>query len=195
MPVTASSKAQLRAKHKQIRSRLSHSKKALLDQKLSERVLGCEEYSRSVTVFAFISKDIEVDTSLIIADALAKGKRLAVPRCNSDGKTLTFYYISSTADLTCGAFGILEPDVNKCAAAKKSDADLILVPGLAYDRRGYRIGFGKGFYDRFLSDAECPTLGLCYSCCVEEELTADEHDLPVGLLITDSFTIHTQRGF
>ncbi|MBQ5399596.1 MAG: 5-formyltetrahydrofolate cyclo-ligase [Ruminococcus sp.] len=186
-------KGQLRFESKKLRTEMSKSQKALLDKRLTERFLSFEGYKNAGTVFAFVSLSIEVDTEEIIRDALVSGKRLAVPRCNVNDGTMTFYYIKSRGDLKKGYFGLLEPDEKKCERALKRDCDLIIVPGLVFDKSGHRIGFGKGYYDRYLRNFEGVSAGVCYSFCVKQRLPKEKFDLPVKYLITDNY-IETCSG-
>lgn len=185
-------KNELRARYKKLRDSFPTEKKSDFDRKLTENILNLDEYKRAEVLFAFISKDIEVDTTAIIADAFSSGKRVAVPRCNED-TTITFYYISSYDDLEKGYYGLLEPDTERCVRAEEKDADMVLVPGLVYDREGFRLGFGKGYYDRFLTDYDGLTVGVCYSRCIEEKLPRGFYDRPIKLVVTEKYTIDTRE--
>ena len=192
MPVKnlKSRKIELRSRYKRLRENFSAEKKAELDEKLCENFLALEQYKSARTVFAFVSKDIEVDTENIIKSALQDGKRVAVPLCNTEDTTIRFYYISSFDDLKPGYYGLREPDTEKCPPADVNAADICLVPGLVYDRDGYRLGFGKGYYDRFLTDYAGLTVGICYSRCVEDELPRGFYDKPIKIVVTEKYTIN-----
>lgn len=179
----------LRNKYKKLRDSFPVEKKKDFDRKLSDNLLKLDEYNKAGVVFAFISKDIEVDTSGLINDALMRGKRVAVPRCNAEDTTISFYYMSSYDDLEPGFYGLLEPDAAKCELADEADADIVIVPGLVYDRDGYRLGFGKGYYDRFLEEYEGLTVGVCYSRCIEDKLPRGYYDRPIKIIVTEKYTI------
>ncbi|MCH5304360.1 MAG: 5-formyltetrahydrofolate cyclo-ligase [Ruminococcus sp.] len=182
-------KNELRLKYKKIREEFSREEKAELDKKITERFLNLEQYQSAKNVFAFVSKDIEVNTEDIIINALESGKKVAVPLCDIGSTTMYFCYINSYDDLKEGCYGILEPDRSKCIRAEKNDADIMLVPGLVFDKKGYRLGFGKGFYDRFMCEYNRLTVGVCYSKCIEDELPIGDYDKPADMVVTDRYTI------
>lgn len=184
-------KNELRAVYKRLRIECPEDVKKSLDKSLAERFLSLDEYKNCKTLFAFVSSAIEVDTSLIIKTALADGKRLAVPKCRGKSGLMDFYYINSTDCLEKGAFSILEPNPEICQLADDLSEGLCLVPGLCFDLQGYRLGFGKGYYDRFLNDFGGITVGLCYSRCIERELPKGVFDRSVDILITEKFINHT----
>ncbi len=187
-------KQELRSRYKRVREAFTPEKKASLDAQLAERFFSLPEYKEAKVIFAFVSKGIEVETGKIISGALADGKSVAVPLCDMENTEIDFYYINSRDDLTDGVFGLLEPDVSKCAKAKPDDADICIVPGLVFDREGYRLGFGKGFYDRFLGDFCGLTVALCYCACISDELPRGYYDRPVSLVVTEKYTINNLQG-
>ncbi len=166
--------------------------KSEADKGIFERLKDLKEYQNAEVVFAFISKDIEVDTSYIINDAIKRGKKVAVPRCDADTSTMKFYYISSYGDLEKGYYGLLEPDTGRCSLARPGEASLMLVPGLVFDRSGYRLGFGKGYYDRYISDFSGLTVGVCYTKCIESALPLGYFDRPIDVVVTDKYIIDTR---
>jgi 5-formyltetrahydrofolate cyclo-ligase len=184
-------KTELRAKHRRFRQKCPPEIKSTLDQKLTAAFLSLDEYKSCKTLFAFVSSDIEVDTSEIIKSAFANGKRVAVPKCRNKKGLMDFYYINSTADLKRGAFNILEPDADICEKVTSFDEGLCIVPGLCFDKYGYRLGFGKGYYDRFLDEFSGISVGLCYSKCIEQKLPVGAYDKPVDILITEKYTNRT----
>ncbi len=185
-------KNELRKRYKDLRQTFSESEKAQLDRKITERFFEIESYKNADTIFAFVSKDIEVSTREIILNALACEKKVAVPLCDTKTTSMNFYYINSFSDLRKKHFGILEPNAEKCIPAGVNDAQLIIVPGLVFDKNGYRIGFGKGYYDRFISNYNGVKIGVCYSECIEEEIPYDIYDESVDLVVTDKYIIDTR---
>lgn len=182
-------KSELRAKHKKIRQTCPQSLKAELDIKLSEKFLSTEEYKACTTLFAFISSDIETNTTQIINAAFADGKKVAVPRCKDKSGRMEFYYVTSYSQLNKGMYGIFEPDESCEAVGKRADKEnrLCLVPGLCFDMRGFRLGFGKGYYDRFLEHFDGIKVGLCYSKCIEKQLPVGVFDKPVDVIVTEKY--------
>ncbi len=181
-------KRRLRAKYKKLRKTCPPQVKERLDRGLTGRVLQLSEYREAKTLFIFVSSPIECDTCGIIADALKSGKRVAVPRCADKSGRMDFYYINSFDDLSKGTFSLLEPDPKVCEKAVDFSGGLCVVPGLCFDLEGYRIGFGKGYYDRFLSVFGGTTAGICYSKYTVKQLPRGAHDRHTDLLVTEKFT-------
>ena len=184
-------KLEIRNICKKFRNNLPAEKKQQLDLILQEKLLQTEEYKNTKTLLAFVSKDIEINTEKIIEQALADGKTLALPKCKEEN-LMDFYIVNSLSQLKEGYYGLLEPDPEKCTMLKDTANTICLVPGLAFDREGYRIGFGKGYYDRFLLDYNGVTVGMCYAKCVHESLPKGYYDRPIDILITEKYKIDTR---
>ena len=176
-------KKELRKYYKNIR--LSMIEKSAKDECITHNFLASELYKNTDILLAYVSSDIEVDTKAIINDALLKGKTVAVPLCNSSDCTMEFYIIERLDELHKGAYGIYEPDRN-CKRVSFDEGSVCVVPGLSYDKDGYRLGFGKGYYDRFLSAFSGISVGLCYNECVCEKTVRDKFDKSVSVLITET---------
>ena len=186
-------KINLRAKHRRFRERMDPEQKRKLDAAIQARVLALREYAQSNILFTYVSKDIEVDTVGIIEAALLNHKKVAVPRCVPGTREMEFYYIRSMADLEPGAFGVLEPRPDPRNLVDKNEKGLCIVPGLAFDPQGYRLGYGKGYYDRFLSGFRGKTVGICYLGCVQWNLPHGYYDRPVDILITERYVRNIRR--
>lgn len=180
-------KKNLRARYRQFRERMNPDHKLVLDSTIQSRLLALAEYAGADTLFTYVSKPIEVDTLALIAAALANHKAVAVPRCVPDTYDMEFYYINSTADLEKGSFGVLEPVPGRCRRVPPETAGLCIVPGLSFDAQGYRLGYGKGYYDRFLAEFKGTTVGICYAGCVQWNLPHGYYDKPVDILITEKY--------
>lgn len=180
-------KKNLRMRYRQFRENLDPQRKVALDSTIQSRLLALNEYARADTVFTYVSKPIEVDTFALIEAAFANRKRVAVPRCVPQTFDMEFYYITSLDDLEKGTFGVLEPLPGKCALVPPDATGLCIVPGLSFDAQGYRLGYGKGYYDRFLSEFKGFTVGICYSGCVQWNLPHGYYDKPVDVLITEKY--------
>ncbi len=174
----------LRKKHILIRKELDYEEKKSCDLEIAMKFLNSSEYKTHNKILAYVSSDIEVDTRLIIDKALKDGKELCVPRCVPKTNIMNFYKINSFDDLKIGNFKILEPK-EYCVKENKLDNSLCIVPALSYDLSGYRLGYGKGFYDRFLSNYCGKKIGLCYQNCITDKLCNDEFDVPVDFIITE----------
>ncbi len=147
------------------------------------------DWGRSDVVYAYLSLKDEVDTRALVSDALRAGKRVALPRCASSPRGLAWHYVSSLDGLVPGHFGILEPDpaLHELAPSTGAAHALALVPGLTFDDEGFRLGYGGGYYDGFLSRFEGVSVGLCRSSLRVESLDGMgclvPHDVPVDLVV------------
>lgn len=181
-------KNNLRTQIKQFRGEMSPEYKAECDAAIAQEFFRSTSYTRSNVILTYVSTAIEVDTKEIILTALADGKRVACPRCIDGTRNMDFYYISSWDDLSKRSFGVLEPEADESMLYTTADRPICIVPGLAFDHWGYRLGYGKGYYDRFLAGYKGWTVGLCYSSCIEYKLPHGRYDRPVDRLITERFT-------
>lgn len=180
-------KTNLRNKYKQLRRDMPPAVKMRHDESIRRRLQGLYQYKNAKTLLTFVSTPIEVDTRAIITAALADGKRVAVPRCVDGTREMEFYLIRSLADLAPRTFGVLEPVPEQCVLLTDFSGSISIVPGLAFDLSGYRLGYGKGYYDRFLSGYTHPKIGIVYSCCVAHHLIHGRFDVPVDLLVTEKY--------
>ena len=186
-------KSELRQKYRSLRQTMPQEIKTQKDEAIAAQVRRLWQYQRNAVLLIYVSTAIEVDTFRIIRQAIADGKRVAVPRCIPDSRNMEFYYINSTDELSPGMFGVLEPDENPDRLYKESEGGLCIVPAFSYDWNGYRLGYGKGYYDRFLSRFEGNMVGICYSECVQRSLPHGRYDRPVELLVTESYLRRTVR--
>ncbi len=129
-------------------------------------------------VMLYISAKSEVNTALLIALLLKEGKSVCAPRVLSKAD-MEAAYIDGTG-FKKGSFGIWEP-----LGPRAEKIDFIVVPGVAFDDKGNRLGYGKGYYDRFLTKHPAPTLGLGYSCQIHSELPVAPHDKPLDMILTE----------
>ena len=132
----------------------------------------------------YVSVKSEVDTLVIIDYLLKTDKKVAVPHC--DGNVMSFYIIKSINDLVDGVFGIPSVDISKSERVENFDKALCIVPGVSFDNNFNRLGYGGGYYDRFLSDNNITTLGLCYERCIADNLPAEDHDIKMDYVLTES---------
>ncbi len=175
-------KAKLRKQLKEKRNTLDN--KAELSGVISDIFLQSELYKNCDTVFVYSSLGSEVSTDKIIAKAFSDSKRVAFPKCLDKSGNMKFYFVTSQEELTKGYYDILEPPTYNEANIANCKT-VCLVPGISFSLDGYRLGYGKGYYDRFLSEFHGICVGLCYSELLSESLPADPHDKKVDYLITD----------
>ena len=138
------------------------------------------EFKKASMVFCYVSAGSEVKTLSLIAQML-KTKRVAVPYCTDKEGNMIAVEIKSLDELKEGLFGISEP-INPIEFSKK-EIDFVIVPGIAFDKDGYRLGYGKGYYDRFLSDINPYKLGVCKKELYIEKLPHDEFDIKMNKVL------------
>ena len=167
---------EIREKKRAVTEEEIQQKSALLGQKL--RSSDC--YRNAKTIYGYLPYNQEVRTISMLEQAIADGKRVAVPKVF--GEEMQFIYLDDLTQVEKGYAGIPEPVANE-PVAQDPDA-LVLMPGLAFDPMGHRIGYGGGFYDKFLmSEPNHPTVALCYDFQMFEKLETEAHDIPVDLVL------------
>lgn len=171
-------KAALRAQIRAQKRTLSDRQIAAASEDLTRQLLEHPLYRRAKSLYAYLSYNQEVRTGAILQQALLDGKRLAVPKIFGD--TMRFVRLDSDSRITCGYKGIPEPESDEIVDDPEA---LVLMPGLAFDREGHRMGYGGGFYDRFLAAQPHPTIALCYDFQLVDSLPVEAHDLPVDVVL------------
>ena len=185
MPFTiAEEKARLRRETRAFLSQLSPQARRARDEALFQVFLSLPELRAAETVFLFHGiPGREPDTARLFPLLAAMGKRIALPRM-TPGYTLTLHYHDPAVPLHPTSFGLLEPDPALPTVAP-SQIQLALIPALRYDRRGFRLGYGGGYYDRWLSDYQGLSVGLCPKALLLSTLPRSPYDLPVSLVLTE----------
>lgn len=178
-------KEQIRNAMKKRRSELSPEEVRARSDDVIARLTGQEVYRRAGCLASYVSVANEVDTHALIHLALDRGKRVAAPVVKAN-RTLVHREIRSLAELKPSGVGLLEPSGEDGGVVPPHAFDIVLVPGLAFDRAGNRIGFGAGYYDRFLSLSPAFKIGLAYDFQVLDRLPAGPHDIPMDLVVTES---------
>ena len=178
----------LRKKFREIRLAMDPQEKAAWDRRITANLLRSPRYREAKRGLLFVSKPIEIDTHSLIRTALQQGKQVLLPRCLNEQGHMEFFAIQSWEDLVPGLYGLLEPDPERCPCIQTfRPTDFCLVPGFSFDAQGYRLGFGKGYYDRFLSRFSGVTAGACYHCCTTQSLPHGRYDRPVDYLFTERY--------
>lgn len=182
-------KTDIRNSCKEKRRNIPDDERRNIDTHIYTRLINLWKYRECETLLIYISGDIEVDTRMIIEDALSRGKKVAVPRCVEGTRNMDFYFIESFDDLEKGSYGILEPKKDKCKLLTDYTSGLCIIPALTFDMDGYRLGFGKGYYDRFLAQFGGETAGLCYECCISNKLPRGKFDRCADVVVTEKRVI------
>ena len=151
------------------------------------RIITLKEYQNSETIALFFSTPFEVDTHKLIEYSLQNKKNVYLPRV-VDKHQMIFIKIKdlSKEHFTLSKYGIYEPIPIE---EQSEDIDLTIVPGLCFDKNGYRVGYGGGFYDYFLSTHSTTKVGICYDNQITDEIDIDEHDIKMDILVTDKQVI------
>lgn len=179
-------KADIRKRFLKARDLLPEEVRQDKSQKIQARIQTQAIFRQAVCILTYISFQSEVMTKPLVKQCLELGKQVYCPRvCGGD---MEFYRISSLEELKPGKFGILEPESGKerCFLCKPEETSLVLMPGAAFDRKGGRIGYGKGYYDIWLSKKP-PLLkiGLAYQEQVTDKIPWEAHDILLDMLVTD----------
>ncbi len=147
---------------------------------LGEKFAACDAYRAAKTIYGYLPYNQEVRTVPMLEQALKDGKRVAVPKCYGD--EMRFISLEDLSQVAPGYAGIPEPIADGPVADDKTA--LVLMPGLAFDPQGHRIGYGGGFYDRFLAEEpNHPKVALCYDFQMLPHLETEEFDIPVDLVL------------
>lgn len=162
---------------------------------ISQLFLSLPLYREVPSILSYLSFGSEIDTTAIIKNAWLRGKRVLVPVCQTKDKTLLISELRSLNELSPGTWGIPEPKKEYLRPVSPSEIGLAIIPGLAFDSRGHRLGFGAGYYDRFLSTlpSECPKIALAYNFQIVEFIPNEAHDVPVDLIVTEKRILQTTR--
>lgn len=176
-------KTELRRLYRSVRKSITKNEKSDFDKRIFIRLINSALYRNSDCILIYVSVNDEADTSDIIKYALDDGKIVAVPYCVGD--KMDFLIISSLKDLSDGEFGIPTANPEKCSLVTDFKNTLCIVPGLSFDRFGNRLGYGGGYYDRFLSDKYLVTVGITYERCLSEFLQSEKHDVIIDYILTE----------
>lgn len=174
----------LRKKYKTLRAEIE--KKSEKSEEICSNILSSMSYKYCRSVLLFYPTNDEPDILAIAKACLKDGRKVFFPKCY-DGGIIRFFRIYDLYELVDGRYGIPEPMDDAEEYTPESSAELCLVPGLCFDKRGSRLGYGKGYYDRFLTKFKGISMGIVYSECVESENLPSEkrYDKTVDLIVTE----------
>ena len=173
---------------KALRAEIRAKKRALTEEQivryseeLAQKLFAHPLYQAAKSIYGYMSYNQEVRTMPILRQAQADGKRVAVPKVYGE-TDMRFLWLDDPSRIAPGAFGIPEPVDDGPEA--DDPAALVLMPGLAFDPQGHRLGYGGGFYDRFLAAEPHPTIALCYAFQLLPQLETEAHDIPVDAVLS-----------
>ena len=172
---------------KELRRAIRERKRAMTEEeivsrsaRLGELFAQSEAYRNAATIYGYLPYNQEVRTVPMLEQAIRDGKKVAVPKVYGD--IMKFIYLEDLSQVEKGYAGIPEPIADEPVA--HDETALVLMPGLAFDPQGHRIGYGGGFYDKFLAaEPNHPTLALCYEFQMLPQLDTEEHDIPVNTVL------------
>ena len=175
------SKKELRSELLQRRRSMDKNTRQKSDSMIYNNIVRLPQIRTAENFLCYISTDIEVDTRQLVTALISDKKKVYAPRCK--GKEMRFFRIADLSELKAGAFGIPEPTGGE--EPDNFSASLCIVPALSFDENGYRLGYGGGYYDRFLREYDGISVGICYDDFLGE-VPREEHDLPVDILVTET---------
>jgi len=186
-------KKELRAKYRKIRENMDPTQKSEADAAILERITSAAFYREAETLLCFVSTPIEVDTTGLIRHAFSQGKTVAVPKCLDRSGHMAFFKIKSLEELKEDTFGLLEPDPAIHPKVENFTGALCILPAFAFDTEGYRIGFGKGYYDRFLQRFDGVKAGICYPSCIANKLPHGRYDVAADYVVTPKYILSIRK--
>ncbi|VVC01392.1 Phosphoribosylglycinamide formyltransferase [uncultured archaeon] len=156
---------------------------------IMHRFLSLPEYLSAKCLLLYSAKGSEVHTEGIIQSALLAGKKVVLPATMKESHSLELYEIKSASGLVLGAFGIMEPPKNAASRVQPEEIDIVVVPGVSFDRHGHRLGYGSGYYDSFLGKVKGKKIALAYGMQVLDKVPHEAHDISMDMVVTEGETI------
>jgi 5-formyltetrahydrofolate cyclo-ligase len=189
------SKAEIRKRLLSLRNSLSTEEITAGSGEIVTRLMRIEEIRSASTLMVYLSFGSEVDLDDLIRWCWEEGKRVVVPFCRPESRELTACRIDGFDELETGHYGIRAPKEGLLRPVDGREIEVVIVPAAAFDRKGYRIGYGGGYYDRFLPKApRAVKIGVAFASQIVEEIPVDGHDLPVDIIVTERKVIVPSDG-
>lgn len=183
-------KDELRRDIKKIRGNLSKEEVFEKSKKIKKRLFQMDEFKKADNVLFYVSYDNEVITHEMIKEYLSGGKRVFVPVTDKQNRCLNISRLERWDDLVMGAYGILEPKMESMKEVSIDIIDLVIVPGVAFDESGNRLGHGMGYYDSFLKKSDkVASIGLAFEFQVVDFVPFEKHDMSLDKIITEERVI------
>ena len=184
-------KIDIRKQYLARRASLSPEARAKRDGKICANILSAATYRYADVVLLYYPVKNEVDILPVFRAAIAAGKKVAFPRCQAEDRSMTYYFVTSEADFEEGAYGLVEPKLT-CEAFVPEHVQgenvICIVPAVVYDQRGYRVGYGGGYYDRFFGKYKFASMGVVYDDFILKSVPHGRFDIAVDAVISE-------RGF
>ncbi len=187
MCTTVDEKQQLRRQIREIEASMPEAQRLNSDLALQKRFLALPQVAQAKTILLYASMGNEVETAPILAALRRQGKRVLLPRCLPGRQMVAQVYDPNR--LVRHRYGMWEPAAD-CEAVPAEEIDLVLVPGVCYDRTGMRLGRGGGYYDRYLAECKGVSVGWCREALLQDKVPAEPWDRPVHLVLTEREEIY-----
>ena len=176
-------KSEIRKENKILRSKFTKDEIMEKSERASKIFLQSDIYKKSRELMLYMPLGNETDTKAIIENAFSDGKKVIFPVTDEKSGIITPYYAKEDTEFSKGGFSVLEP--LGCEIANEKKIDVIIVPGVAFSKKGGRIGFGKGCYDKLLKNTDAIKIGYCYSFQIYDEIPTDIYDISMDYIITE----------
>jgi 5-formyltetrahydrofolate cyclo-ligase len=183
-----------RAQKKLIRTSILEKRNSLTPQEIKDaekhikdNLMKLNQYIEAQNIFCYLNFRSEVPTKGIIEYCQQQGKNVYIPVCINETKEMILSLFDDDVRLAVSNFGVYEPTKETIKIADRNSLDIAIMPGAVFDTRGYRIGYGAGFYDKFYahSSKDIYKIALAFSCQIIDEVPADDHDIPVDCIVTE----------
>ncbi len=172
------------------RNEMPLEKRAEKSRIIVERLKELHDIHTAATIMVFLNFGSEVETDAFISWGWEMGKRIIAPLCRPSDREMFPYIINDFNDLESGNYGIREPRAEYADIVPHEEIDVVLIPAVAFDRRGRRVGYGGGYYDRFLSKIpRAARIGVVFSSQIVPDVKSDPHDIPAQRIVTERETI------
>jgi len=188
-------KGKLRERILNMRNSLTTEEVTEKSLQIKDRLINTSMYAEANHIFTFLSFNKEVLTKPIIDDCMKKNKQIYVPLCNTQIKEIVLCKFEGWDKLKPSKYGILEPVKDHIRIVNRSILDMAIVPGAVFDRKGNRIGYGAGYYDKFFNTLKksIVKIAICYSFQVVDSITPSEYDVPMDYIITENEIIKCEQ--
>lgn len=180
-------KNELRKKFREKRKNLSPELKSEWDESICKRLCTLASIRYADEILSFSPLAGEVNITDFNMYALDSGRSLYLPRCKTDGSSeMSFHLVKSLESLTKGSYSISEPSLDAPVWSNSENMrSVCIIPAMSYDKRGFRLGYGKGFYDRYLASKSSLKIGVCYTSFLSDSLPRGRYDLAVDIIVTE----------
>jgi 5-formyltetrahydrofolate cyclo-ligase len=181
-------KSELRREYTHMREAMDQKEVDRLSEKIIDTILKLPVFKRAETVMVYLNFKNEVDSLKMIEESFKAGKKVLIPYCKKETMEIIPAELNDIEkEIVRGKNGYLQTRKECVKPVPVEDIDLVIVPGIAFDKRCYRLGFGAGYYDRFLRklNFEKPTIGVCYDFQIIHSIPTEPHDVPLDFIITE----------